>query len=118
MNVLEMFILIFATFRLTRVIVFDEIAEKVRRPFFREVVEVTKNGEKEIFLVPKEKGVLGFFGRMLSCYWCTGFWVAVFCYVAYFLIPVIAEPLLLIFAIAGGAALIETVVQYLLRDNE
>ncbi|MGM7636165.1 DUF1360 domain-containing protein [Bacillus sp. Hm123] len=118
MTVLEMLIFILASFRLTRLMVFDEITELLRRPFFVEVMEKTGNGELETFIVPKEKGVVGFLGRLLSCYWCTGVWVAAFWVLFYFCFPLIAEPLLLIFAIAGGAALVETVVQYLIKDNE
>ncbi|WP_100403303.1 DUF1360 domain-containing protein [Bacillus sp. FJAT-42315] len=118
MTVLEILIFILASFRLTRLVVFDEITEPLRRPFFIEMMEQTENGETETFIVPKEKGVIGFLGRLLSCYWCTGFWVSVFWVLFYFFFPIMAEPLLLIFAIAGGAALVETVVQYLIKDNE
>ncbi|WP_238941791.1 DUF1360 domain-containing protein [Bacillus sp. REN10] len=118
MTTIELFILIFASFRLTRLLVFDEITEKFRQPFFSEVIEWSENGEKETFVMPKESGILGFFGRMLNCYWCTGFWVSLFCVFLYVYFPMIAQPFLLIFAVSGGAALIETVVQYLINDEE
>jgi len=47
---------------------------------------------------------------LLSCYWCTGIWCAAFCYAGITLWPGVFQPLIVLLAIAGGAAIIETVV--------
>ena len=65
-----------AVFRLTRLIVFDKIMEPFRRPFFTEIEEKDEQGKVEIYLIPKEKGIRSWIGELLSCYWCTGFWVS------------------------------------------
>ncbi|KKB40758.1 DUF1360 domain-containing protein [Bacillus thermotolerans] len=110
-SLVELLILILASFRLTRLIVFDEITEKLRAPFFNEIVEVSEAGDAEEYIVPKKHGVKGWIGRALNCYWCTGVWASAFCCILYAAMPVLGGFLLLILAVAGGAALIELAVQ-------
>ncbi|MCA1056715.1 DUF1360 domain-containing protein [Rossellomorea aquimaris] len=102
----------FAIFRMTHLIVFDKITEFLRAPFFDEVTEV-ENGVEEIYLIPKSGGVKGFVGQLLSCYWCTGIWVSLFLYIGYHLYPVIFGPLITLLAVAGIAAIVEAIVQYM-----
>jgi len=109
---LEILILVFASFRLTRLIVFDKITEMIRAPFFDEVEEINANGEIEHFYLPKKKGIKKFIGELLGCYWCTGIWAAAGVVVMYYAFPLIGGLIVLILAIAGLAAIIEVVVQY------
>ncbi|MBM4764266.1 DUF1360 domain-containing protein [Bacillus sp. B15-48] len=99
------FIIGLASFRLTRLLVFDKITEFIRSPFFDEV----KEGE-DIYLVPKNKGMRRWIGEALNCYWCTGIWVSMLLLLGYLFLPVISIPLIILLAIAAVAGIIETVV--------
>ncbi len=110
------FLLALASFRITRLIVFDRITEFIRRPFFAEVVEKDETGREEIFLTPKSGGLRGFFGELLDCYWCTGFWVSLFLILLYWFFPQVAEPVILVFALAGAAAIIEIVIGWFMGE--
>ncbi|MEK3887384.1 DUF1360 domain-containing protein [Bacillus sp. FSL K6-3431] len=100
-----------AVFRLTRLIVFDRITSFIRAPFMKDHEEINEQGEKELYIVPREHGIRGYIGELLSCYWCTGVWVAIGMWFLYLQLPVVGEPVLIIMAIAGLAALIETMIQ-------
>ena len=100
-----------SAFRLTRLLVFDKITAFIRNPFLDEIEEIDENGQTDTFLVPKEGMIKGFFGELLSCYWCTGVWSAIGLCAFYLLYPTVAFPLLLILAVAGLAAIIETLIQ-------
>ncbi len=110
---MELFLLILASFRLTRLIVFDQITEFIRGIFLEEVKEQNKDGQIEVYIVPKSGKIRRFFGELISCYWCTGVWVAIFLTILYYFFPSICEPFVLVFAIAGAASLIEAVLQRL-----
>lgn len=111
---MELFIISLASFRLTRLIVFDKITEFLRVPFFEEEIEANEDGVEEIYYVPKKGVFTNFFGELLSCYWCTGIWSALAICIFYFTNPQLATPIIIVLAVAGLAALIETVVQRLL----
>lgn len=110
---LNFLILALASFRLTRLIVFDKITEFIREPFFDEIEEI-EDGVKEVYYLPKKLGIKKFIGELLSCYWCTGIWAAAFLVGMAYLLPPLAVPLILILAVAGLAAVIETIVQHFL----
>lgn len=109
----DFFLLSLASFRLTRLFVFDKITESFRNLFMDEVIEQDENGVEEIYYVPTRKSKWrNFLGELLSCYWCTGIWVStglflIIIFVEHFL----AYILVWILAIAGFAAIIETLVQ-------
>ncbi|MGG0719060.1 DUF1360 domain-containing protein [Robertmurraya massiliosenegalensis] len=111
---MEFIVISLASFRLTRLIVFDKITEFIRSPFFVEEVEVNENGEEEVYYVPKSGGFTHFIGELLSCYWCTGIWSAAGLCLFYLQLPAFATPFLLILAVAGIAAIIETIIQHFL----
>ena len=100
-----------SAFRLTRLLVFDQITAFIRDPFLNEVEEIDEYGKLETYLVPKDGKVKGFIGELLSCYWCTGVWSSIGLCVFYLMYPTVAFPLLLILAVAGLAAIIETLIQ-------
>lgn len=104
------FLIGLATFRLTRLIVFDKITEMLRMPFFDEVEEVNPAGDKEVYLVPKQGKFKRWIGELLSCYWCTGIWVSLFLVFLYSFYPIIAEPFIVILAVAAIGAIIETII--------
>ncbi|MCM3110435.1 DUF1360 domain-containing protein [Lederbergia lenta] len=100
-----------AVFRLTRLVVYDRITSFVRAPFMKEYKETSEQGEQEIYLIPREHGLRGFIGELLSCYWCTGIWAAMGIWFLYDFMPKVAEPVIIILAIAGIAAIVETIIQ-------
>lgn len=108
---LELIILGLSSFRLTRLFVFDKITAFIRDLFIDEIEELDEKGQKEIYLVPKQGVVKGFIGELLSCYWCTGVWSSIFLCAFYLLFPAVAVPVLLVLAVSGLAAIIETVIQ-------
>ncbi|MGG0740837.1 DUF1360 domain-containing protein [Niallia taxi] len=114
---MELLLLVLATFRLTRLLVFDRITEFLRRIVLDEIIEKGEEGTDEIYYVPKSGKVRGFFGELISCYWCTGIWCAAFLALLYYFLPAICSPLVLILAIAGAASIIEAVVQRVIYNH-
>ncbi len=108
---LEFIIFSTAVFRLTRLLVYDQITEWIRSPFIEEYEEKNNEGETEVYLRPKSGGVRGWFGNLLSCYWCTGIWMAIGLFVIRFYLPVVYKPVVIVLAAAGFAAIVETWIQ-------
>jgi hypothetical protein len=109
---LNLLILSLASFRLTRLLVFDKITEFIRVPFFNEFKEIDEDGEIEVYYLPKEKGIKRFFGELLSCYWCTGIWASAAIVGIALLYPGFSFPMILIFAVAGFASILESIIQH------
>ncbi|MFB6465361.1 DUF1360 domain-containing protein [Cytobacillus sp. Hz8] len=108
---LDFILLALASFRLTRLIVYDKITAFLRAPFFDEMEEENESGEKEIYFVPKKTPIRGFIGELLGCYWCTGIWSAMILYSGFLFWPTILGPVLVVLAVAGLAAIVETIIQ-------
>ncbi|WP_445486714.1 DUF1360 domain-containing protein [Niallia sp. 03133] len=116
-HAMDFILLILASFRITRLMVYDRITEFIRNMVVEEIMEKNETGEDEIYYVPKAGKVRGFFGELISCYWCTGVWSAIFLTFLYFFLPAIGTPFILVFAIAGAASLIEALLQRVLPDE-
>ena len=99
-----------ASFRLTRLIVFDKITEPLRRPFFKEIEEKGEDGMAEIYLVPREKGLSGWVGQLLSCFWCVGVWSSLFLVILYLEHVFIGHVLILVLAVAAVGSIIEVII--------
>jgi hypothetical protein len=106
-NWLGLCLLVMASFRLTRLIVYDKITEFLREPFHNYVEETLEDGSAETFIEIKGTGLRYWIGELLSCHWCTGIWSAAFLYGTYMAIPQLAFPIINILAIAGLASLIQ-----------
>lgn len=115
-HTLDFILLSLASFRLTRLIVYDKITAFLRKPFFDEIEEKNEKGEAEIYIIPKKSGIKGWIGELLSCYWCTGVWSAMIIVVASFLFPYWSNPVIVVLAVAGLASFVETIVQHLLVE--
>jgi hypothetical protein len=89
MSWFDLVLLMLASFRLTHLLVFDSIAAPLRAPL----------------------EARPFWGDLISCYWCTGFWVSIGLVAGYTIWPAFFYPLVLVLAVAGGAALLETLSQ-------
>jgi hypothetical protein len=115
-NLFEFIILSLASFRVTRLVVFDKITEFIRSPFFDEVEETAEDGTIEVYYVPKSTPFKKFFGELLSCYWCTGIWSSAFLILGFIFLPSYFEWILIFLAVAGFAALIETFIQFWMNN--
>ena len=96
-----------ASFRLTRIIVFDKIASFLRAPFLTIVEEKAETGETVSFFRPKGKWLRLWIGELLSCYWCTGIWCAAILFFGNEYLYAIFHPITVILAISGLAGIIE-----------
>lgn len=99
-----------ASFRLTRLIVLDKIAAFIRKPFMEEIEEKNDKGEIEEYIILKGKGIRRWMGELLNCYWCTGVWVTTGLFLLITLYPLAGKPVLIIFAAAGIAGILESIV--------
>ncbi|WP_068672589.1 DUF1360 domain-containing protein [Oceanobacillus sp. Castelsardo] len=113
----EFVLFVLATFRLTRLIVFDKITTFIRNPFLDEVEETEADGRVVTYIEIKETGIKRWFGELLSCYWCTGTWCAVFLFGLYYVWPTIMEFVIIVLAIAGAAGFLESIVNRLTDEN-
>jgi hypothetical protein len=73
MKPFDLLLLVFSTFRLGRLVAFDEVFEPVRYPF-TETVDL-ENGAGKV-VEPKGKGAQRAIGEMISCPICAGTWIA------------------------------------------
>lgn len=105
---LYLFILAFASFRFTHLLVYDDITEPLRRLFIETVV-TEENNEQILSYQAKGKGAQRFIGLLLLCHWCTGIWSSLLLTLLFILVPG-AIWLLIILAAAGIAALIESII--------
>lgn len=99
-----------ATFRITRLLVFDQIMHPLRKLFMDEMEIKDELGNTNIYVKPKKGIIKNFIGELLSCYWCTGIWISLIIFIGYRLCKPITEVVIIIFAVAGLAAIIETII--------
>ncbi len=85
---IDIFILLFATMRLTELFVYDKIMQFPRD------------------LTNKRTGLLKTVHELLSCPWCTSIWAATLVVFIYYLLP-LSWIVILIFAISGVASMIQ-----------
>lgn len=111
MNIFDLVLLSLTCFRLTRLIVYDDITMFLRSPFFIVEEDTDEKGQLAMFYVPYPSGLRGWIGSLLSCYWCTGIWVSIGLVISYFYYLELLYPLLYICSIAAIAAVIETIIQ-------
>lgn len=103
-----------AAFRLTRLVVFDKITAFIRSPFHEEMDETDENGTTITYIKIKGSGLRAWIGELLSCYWCTGVWCSAFLYLLWLAVPSVAQPVIILLAIAGLAGIFETVISKLI----
>lgn len=99
MNGIDLLILALASFRLTHLLVFDTIAEPVRRLVTRSAPQDQpgQDGEGSSLTI----------ADLITCYWCCGVWVSAAVALSWFYLPQFSRLPLLIFAVAGAQAAIE-----------
>ncbi|MCG7410382.1 DUF1360 domain-containing protein [Paenibacillus sp. ACRRX] len=112
LNVMTFIILFLASYRLTRLIVFDEITSFIRKPFLEEKIIKDEKGALMAVIEGKGSKFHTFMRKLLTCYWCTGIWAAAVIVSIYLFLPnLVAVPILLILAVAGAAGIMESFVK-------
>ena len=86
-------ILALAAFRLTHLITTDAIADGFRTKVWKKFPPSTK------------------IGYLITCNWCTGFWVSVFLVISYLVLPVAVLVVSLILAISASIGLISAWIE-------
>lgn len=94
-------LMILASYRLTRILVFDKIF-KLFRDFFR------SRQRLYVFYVVKE---------IITCPWCAGIWVALVIIALYFLVP-FGDLFIVLLSISGIASFIVVLVNFLGLSTE
>jgi hypothetical protein len=101
LSLLEYILLMLATFRLTRLFVYDKITAFFREQFYD--ATPTKQG---IALVKPERGPRRTLADLLSCPWCFGIWASTIVIFAYLMTPYAYFPVLVL-ALGGVGTLIQ-----------
>jgi Protein of unknown function (DUF1360) len=86
-------ILALAAFRLTHLVTTDAIADGFRTWVWKKFPPMTK------------------IGYLITCNWCTGFWVSIFLVVFYLVLPVATLVVSLILAISASVGLISAWIE-------
>ena len=102
-------ILALASFRLTHLIVYDDITDPLRQYFIEVKVEQEGTEEQRVSAEARGTGIRRWIGLILMCHWCTGIWSTLLLTLTFLFIPG-GLWLLIILAAAGVAAIIETIV--------
>lgn len=79
-----------ATYRLTRLVLLDEIAEPLRERIWKRFPPHTK------------------FGYLFTCFWCFGFWTSILVVVLYLLVPPIAYVVSLVLSISAVVGIVSS----------
>jgi hypothetical protein len=104
---IHLVILILASFRLTHLIVYDNVTWFLRKPFLTISNITDENGRMIQRIEIKGKGVRYWIGSLLVCHWCVGIWSSLFIVVLYNFLPPVTFFLILSLAVAGIASIIE-----------
>ncbi len=94
-------LMILATYRMTRILVFDKIF-KLIRDFFR------THQRLYVFYVTKE---------IITCPWCAGIWVALIIVALFFLVP-FGDIFVILLTISGVASFVVVLVNYVGLSTE
>lgn len=87
-TVVDLLILALATYRLARLIIEDTVTERLRNAIWSKY--------------PPSQGV----GYLITCYWCTGFWVASLLVLLFIIVPVPTIAASLVLALSALAGII------------
>ncbi|WP_163540040.1 DUF1360 domain-containing protein [Gracilibacillus sp. YIM 98692] len=109
---LSFVLLSLASFRLTRLFLYDKITGFIRAPFLEIEAKELPDGTIEETIYMKGSGLRRWIGELLSCHWCLGIWNAMFLFLGFHFYTVIFTPIIIILAVAGMAAIIEVIIAY------
>lgn len=105
-GLLDIVLIAFATFRLTRLFVYDSIMHFLRDLFLKRTVTYTADGEIEITREKYQDGLRRAMSDLFSCPWCTGLQLAILIVFFFYLTP-LAWIVILMFAVGGAATLLQ-----------
>lgn len=105
--VFDAFILAFAAFRITRLVVYDKISRWFRE-WFMDRHEFEKDGKTWVEVRPFPKGFRHTVGDLLQCPWCIGVWASLVVVFVYFVFPW-GWFFAFFLAIAGAGSLLQVV---------
>lgn len=108
---LDTILMAFATFRITRLIVYDKITRWFRELFLKRRV-FEQDGKTFVEISPYGRGFLHTIYNLLECPWCIGFWSALVVVVCYFIFPW-AWVVIYFLALAGASTLLQLVANNL-----
>jgi hypothetical protein len=104
----------FACFRLTHLIVRDDITMFLRAPFVEEEMSLDRDGHVIKLQIPRTDSLWrGYIGVLLSCPWCTSIWAAILLVLGWYLAPRGVLPVVLVLALSGLAMAVEVVTRFL-----
>ena len=92
-TLVNLLILILAAFRLTHLITTDAIADGFRTSVWKKFPPATK------------------IGYLITCNWCTGFWVSIFLVIFYLILPLATLVVSLVLAISASIGLISAWIE-------
>jgi hypothetical protein len=111
-NVFDFTLIILASFRVTRLFVYDKVTQFIRYWLLDEIVldEVMGENEKEVYYMRKIPvyGPRRVMFQLISCPWCFGIWASLWVSFLYFATP-FAWFLILVLAVAGIATLLQLI---------
>lgn len=106
-NAFDFVVIVLATFRLAHLLTYDKIFGFVRHFFLEESREGEAKPTRIISRVVYE---------MLECLWCTGIWSALIVLTAY-LLGVWGQFIVVVFAVAGAAAILQVATKALMKER-
>lgn len=109
----DLLLIILATFRLTRLFVYDKITHFIRDLFQYAEEEYTQEGATYVEKVERGSGPLWVAYELLVCPWCFSIWAALFVAYAYFIRAEWFWLPILILAISGVATALQIFVNLL-----
>jgi hypothetical protein len=98
-------LVVLATYRLTRLFVYDKITQFVRDWFLIKATVVTGAGDMIVTRQKPSHGPRRTLADLLDCPWCFGVWAALFVTFVYFITPIAWYPIFIL-AVAGLATLV------------
>jgi hypothetical protein len=108
----DMSLVILATFRLTRLFVYDKITRFLRDLFFHSKEEYTEEGVTYFAKKERMHGPLRTIYELLTCPWCFSVWASATVLFFYFLSPYAWLPILIL-AVSGVASFLQIVANML-----
>lgn len=109
-SLFDLGLIILATFRLTRLFVYDKITHFLRDMFQHGAEVYTQEGITYYEKVPRTGGPLRTAYELLICPWCFSIWAGLFVTYAYFLRPQLFWLPILILAVSGLASAIQVFI--------
>ena len=102
----DFMLIILATFRVTRLFVYDKVTQFIRDWFVRKEVIEGDNGEIIIMRQNLARGPRRTIHELLSCPWCFGMWAGLSVSFFYYLTPLAWFPILVL-AVSGAGSFIQ-----------